>query len=96
MAKKLNEIRRGKKIKNHPAYIYARDGNTYKFIGITHAPITQGVRNIKLLKNPNPNDSRDSYARPFSDQDKIHNFGRRLKGWKIDPADKKTLDKIKK
>ena len=40
----------------HPTYVYAKIGDDYKYIGITHSPITKGVRNIKLEVNPDPKD----------------------------------------
>lgn len=58
------------KINGHPSYIYAEIDNEYKYIGITHANFTQGLRNKKLKFNPNNKDSRKSYARPFSTHDK--------------------------
>ena len=94
--KKVNEFRKSNKIHGHPAYIYKREGDTYKFIGITHSPITKGVRNIPLDINPNPNDSRKSYARPRSDSDNKKNFSKKLSGWKLDIKDRNKINKIKK
>ena len=37
---------------NHPTYIYARVGDDYRYLGTTHAKITDSVRNIPLEKNP--------------------------------------------
>lgn len=54
---KKNEFRKNKS-NGHPAHIYARIGNSYKFIGITHSKITSGVENIELDKNPNPKDKK--------------------------------------
>ena len=91
-----NEFRYSQKTQGHPAYIYKREGDKYKFIGITHAPITEGIKNIPLNKNPNPADSRKSYARPMADSDNYKKFSRKLKGWKISPSDKDKLKKIQK
>lgn len=55
---KKDEFRRSKETQ-HPAYIYARVGNDYKFIGITHSNITKRVKNIKLDKNPNLEDKKN-------------------------------------
>ena len=46
---KRNEFRKSKD-NGHPAYIYAKVGNSYEFIGITHSDLTNGVKNIKLEK----------------------------------------------
>ena len=57
MSKKLerNEFRKNK-VSGHPAYIYAKVGNKFIFLGITHSAIDSktGELNIKLDKNPNP------------------------------------------
>lgn len=89
---KKNEFRTYK-LTGHPSYIYARVGNDYKFIGITHSEITKDVKNIRLDKNPNPNDMRVAYAHPYSRKDKTRAFSEKRKGWKISKRDK---DKVKK
>ena len=72
---KRDEFRKNK-VSGHPVYIYKKVGRKYEFIGITHAEITQGVRNIKLEKSPNPNDSKTSYIRPKSEQLKKNKFSK--------------------
>ena len=58
MAKEIkkSEFRKhhGKEGGGHPTYIYAQEGKKYKFIGITHASITDDTDNIPLEKNPEP------------------------------------------
>ena len=95
---KKDEFRKNnsKQLKGHPVYIYAKEGNNYKFIGITHAEITQGVKNIKLDKNPNPNDKRSAYAKPKPQKEKTSKFSKKLEGWKLSGKDKTKLSKIKK
>lgn len=78
----------------HPAYIFARVGNDYKFVGVTHSPITDGVENIRLDKNPNPNDRDKSYAHSYSQKDKTHYFSERQRDWKMSKCDKEKLKKI--
>lgn len=74
---KKNEFRKNK-ASGHPAYIYAKVGNDYKFIGITHSSITDGVKNIKLDKNPDPKDKRKANARkPLSASNLNKFFGNR-------------------
>ena len=90
---KKNEIRKNKKTE-HPAYIYARVGNSYKFIGITHSPITQGVKNIKLDKNPNPKDTSTAYIRPKGQIDKSSNFKSKEKDWKLSKQDKRKVQGV--
>ena len=48
----------------HPTYVYAKVGKKYKYIGITHSPITRGVKNIRLEDNPNPKDNTAAYCQP--------------------------------
>ena len=92
---KKDEFRRNKKTQ-HPAYIYAKVGNEYKYIGITHSQITEGMSNIKLDKNPNPDDKKTAFARPKAEKSKTNNFKSAEKGWKLSKKDKDKLNKIKK
>ena len=81
---------------NHPTYIYARIGNEYRYLGITHAKITKGVRNIQLEKNPNPQDSRTAYVRPRPQQAHRASFGAKLKDWFFSDSDKEKIERLKK
>lgn len=92
---KKNEFRKNKQ-NGHPAYIYAKVGNDYKFIGITHSEITDGVKNIKLDKNPNPKDKKTAYARSLAEKGKTNEFKAKEKDWKLSKTDKQKLEKIKK
>lgn len=85
-----------KKIKGHPTYIYRKINGKYQYIGLTHSKITDNVKNIKLKVNPNPNDIRNSYIRPYSSEDLIENFGAKKKGWKLSRKDKPLINMIKK
>lgn len=82
------------KFTGHPQYIYDEDGNKYKIIGITSSPKTNGVINIKLEKNPEPNNDKAAYIRPKPDKESKGAFGQRLKGWKFTEADKKKVRTI--
>lgn len=42
----------------HVTYIYAKKNGKYSYIGLTHAEITDNIRNIPLEQNPNPKDNR--------------------------------------
>ncbi len=92
-----NEFRKNnsKEYKGHPAYIFAQVGNEFIFVGITHADITDGIRNIKLEKNPNPADNSPSYMRPFANKKHKANFGKKQKGWSITERDKNKARKLK-
>lgn len=65
----------------HPSYIYAKKGNSYEYIGITHSNITKGVKNIKLELNPNPNDTKVAYVKPKTEKASKKSFGNPLKKW---------------
>ena len=92
---KRNEFRKNntKKYKGHPTYIYAQIGDEFLFVGITHSEITNGVKNIKLDKNPNPKDKKNAYFRPFTDKMGKSSFGKKLKGWTISENDKNKIKK---
>lgn len=84
------------KVNGHPSYIYAENNDEYKYVGITHANSTHGMNNKKLKYNPNSNDFRISYARPYSTHDKKRNYKKKkLNRYKIHKADKKIFVKLK-
>ena len=97
MAKKKGNFRKGfrknKRIK-HPAYVVDENGNLYQYIGVTHSKMTGSENNIPLLKNPNPDDSRQAYIRPRVEEDDSKNFGRRYSNWKFSKKDKRKVEKI--
>lgn len=90
-----NEFRKNKK-NNHPSYIFARVGNDYKYLGLTHAEITDGIKNIKLDKNPNPKDSRPAFIKPKSEKSKTNNFKKKQREWVLSKKDKEKISKLKK
>ena len=92
--KKHFRINRSKQSHNHPAYVIRKNGDFYDYIGLTHSPLTDGRRNVKLRKNPNPKEKRASYIRPFFRKDPIKKFSRkRIHGWRFTKRDKKKLRK---
>jgi len=96
MPKTTTHFRKNYKTK-HPAYIYAYDpiNNEYLYIGITHAPVTKGIKNIKI-ENPNPNDNKSSFMRPFSTHDKTRNFSKYKLNWKTSRSTGQKARYIKK
>ena len=93
-----NEFRKknSKEGRGHPTYIYAREGDEYHYIGLTHAEITKGVKNIPLEVNPNPKDTRKAFFRPRSEKGNWASFGKKLQGWSFSERDKVTIRKYKK
>ena len=92
---KRDEFRKHKESR-HPAYIYAKIGNDYKFIGLTHSPITDNIRNIRLERNPNPNDKEIAYFRPKAEKDKVNKFKKKEKEWSLSKRDRDMISKYKK
>ena len=93
---KRNEFRKNKK-SGHPAYIFAKIGNEFIYLGLTHADVTQGVKNILLEHSPNPSDGRQTYVRPKGEHLKENKFSKQAyKNWSFTENDQKKVDKIKK
>lgn len=90
---KRDEFRKNKDT-GHPSYIYEKVGSKYVFIGLTHSPITHKTKNIKLDKNPNPQDNKDAYFRPKPKEAPAKRFKKKESGWKLSQSDKKKADKI--
>ena len=93
---KINE-RGKKKTLWHPAYVFFEKGNIYIYVSLTHSKEVQTTLLIKLRKNPNPKDERDSYRLVEIKEDTKDKFGRRVAGWELDEQDDKELrDEYKK
>ena len=75
----------------HPQYIYDENGNKCKVIGITHAPKTNGVINIRLDVNPEPGNNTLAYIRPSTDEIDKKTRSKRLNDWKLSRKDKKKV-----
>ncbi len=90
---KRNEFRKYKK-SGHPAYIYAQIGDDFMFLGITHSPITRGIKNIKLDENPNINDDSVAYIKNNPQRDRQNQFDKEKLPFKLSEQDKKKVDKI--
>ena len=90
-----DEFRKNKDT-GHPSYIYQKVGRKYVYIGITHSSITNNVKNIKLEKNPNPNDKKEAYFRPKAGEASSNRFKKKEQGWRLSKEDKKKADIIAK
>ena len=75
----------------HPSYIFLEKENTYIYVSITHSPKVYNAVVIKLRKNPNPKDGRDSYVVVDIKEASKDTFGSKLKGWEIDSDDEKDI-----
>ena len=78
----------------HPTYVYAKVGKNYKYLGITHSSVTDGITNIKLEKNPNPRDKKTAYVRPYPDKANRSYFGKRYPKWVFSENDKIKIKKL--
>ena len=77
--------------KNHPTYIYAKVGNEYMYLGITHARITKGIQNIRLEKNPQKGRSDPAYIRDELRRDSKTAFGSRLPEYNLSRKDREMI-----
>lgn len=102
---KPNEFRYNKARGGHPAYIVKVIQSSQplqtppkkkaRFIGLTESPETQGMSNVPLDVNPNP-DKRGkikAYARPNVDEVVLteKTFSKKLNGWEFDLNDKEKI-----
>ena len=79
------------KLTGHPQYVYDECGRQYKVLGITSSPQTNGVLNVKLEKNPEPNNSKTAYVRTTPDKVDKGVRNDKLKGWKFTGKDKEKV-----
>lgn len=89
-----NEFRKYKK-NGHPAYIYEKVGDKFRFLGITHSDVGEGVTKKRLEVNPNPEDKKPVYMKKTSEIDKVNRFGNVKKGWKLSEKDFEKVKKIR-
>lgn len=81
----------------HPAHLYARKNNDVKYNQLTHSKFITGNKkaNIKMNKNPNKLDKKDSYFVPKSENGNISDFGKRKKDWKLSEEDDIKMQKYR-
>lgn len=93
---KKSEFRFNKKRK-HPSYIFKEKDNKYHSILITHAKKTSKIKNVKLYKNPEPNNSSVAYVVPKVYVDDINSYNKKTyQNWKFHKFDKRKIKNIKK
>ena len=91
-----SEFRKNKK-SGHPAYIYAKVGNDFVYLGLTHSDVTQGVKNIKLEHSPDPYSNDVVFIRSSSEKLRTNKFSKQTyKNWSFTENDQKKINKIKK
>ena len=75
----------------HPSYVFLEKGNIYIYISITHSDNVENAIVIKLRKNPNPYDKRESYRIAEIKEDTKDRFSKNLKKWVMDLEDDKEI-----
>ena len=90
------KVKKGKrKINKHPAYVFFQNGNLYIYVQLTHSKRIKGKVLIKMKKNPNPSDNRDSYYIEEVYEDDKSRFGKKKNKWVIDEKDEKKIREYK-
>ena len=89
-----NEFRYSKTAR-HPVHVYAKEGNEFKYLGITHSKKIGKTKTIKLSKNPNPEDERSAYFNPLSQRNKTNKFTKPMP-WKLSKKDNEKMKPYRK
>ena len=84
----------GKQTTGHPAYVVDNNGKVYKVVGITKGSSTNGVDNIPLDKNPEPNNNSPAYIRPILIEVPNGTKSVKSKGWKFVGSDKPKVQAV--
>ena len=83
-----------KETTGHPSYVYDENGKVYKVIGITSGRKTNDILNIRLEKNPEPNNPKPAYIQPKTKEVSKGAKNERLKGWKFSDVEKKKVQEV--
>ena len=76
-----------KKTIRHPAYVFLEKGNIYIYVSLTHSNELDNLLLIKLSRNPNPKDNRDSYIISEIREDTVDRFSTKIDDWSMNPTD---------
>ena len=94
------KTKRVKRVIKHPTYVFYKHDGIYIYVSLTHSNKVENLILIKLKKNPNPKDNRDSYFVDEIKEDVKEMFGKRKTGWVMDSYDdemiREEFRKIKK
>ena len=83
------------KFREHPALIFEQSGNQYKAIIFTSNKTTNGVKNIKLKHNVDPNSSEDCYGVRFRGPRPISEFQNPKIKYRVHKEDLLTIKMLK-
>ena len=84
----------GKETTGRPSYVYDNNGKVYKVVGITGGSSTNGVDNIPLDVNPEPNNKNKAYIRPTPIEVPNGTKSTKLNGWKFAASDKPKVQSV--
>ena len=94
-----SEFRYNRKRK-HYSYLFKDIGNRRKNIVLTSKEYRKEhkriKKNLKLYKNPNPNNDKQSYLIPIIYNDGAESFDERKLKWGFHPNDKRKVKRLKK
>ena len=88
--------RRSIRLKDHPTYVFMQEEDKFKYVQITHSKKIKKKSVVKLRRNPNPDDDRDSFYIKEIFTDIVTHFGKKRDGWKIDKKDERDIRKLDK
>ena len=93
---KIEVVKKTGKKKNiyHPAYVFLEKGNIYIYVSLTHSSQIKDRIVIKLNKNPNPIDYRDSYVVIDFKEDIKDRFTTRRQDWLMEDKDDIKIRKM--
>ena len=86
MSKSLYTIRKRKKSK-HPQVIVEASRTKFKSMTLTHSKGKRRTKNIRLIKNPNSLDRRDSYVSKRVIEDFKFNFSKAFNNYQLSNED---------
>ena len=93
MFKSLFTIRKKKK-EMHPQIIVGVDRTSFESVSLTHSNKQGNRNNLKLKKNPNPNDITDSYVKRRVIKEFKFRFSKAFKNYKLSNEDIDELMKF--
>ena len=94
----LSEFRYNNRRK-HYSYLFRVRASIVKNLVLTSKPYRKEhkkcKKNIKLFRNPNPNNNHDSYLIPIVYNDTYDSFDERKLKWRFHPNDKRKVKRLK-
>lgn len=83
------------KYREHPALIFEKSGKQYKAIIFTSCTTTDGIKNIKLLHNVDPDSIDDCYGVPYRGPRSKNDFQPPKKPYRVHKDDVSRIKQLK-